>query len=218
LFRPFRARVSVWVPLTQAVGLGFVKSPLWGSPAHPLPPRRGKTDYARRRVKTVFSFSRRWTATGVLISPSTDGRAGVPHVLLVVGMRGHFPRGPAANKEYSFILLHPSADKRSGGVSGALRGGGKIKSGVRKIKSGVRGPESGVNTSSGCAARSPLVTSPSSLRFRLRTSDLGLRTLLRVVFLRVRLPVRVSARGKATRERTTRARVMRCPLSPNGAK
>ena len=35
LFRPFRARVSVWVPLTQAVGLGFVVSPLWGSPAGP---------------------------------------------------------------------------------------------------------------------------------------------------------------------------------------
>jgi DNA-binding XRE family transcriptional regulator len=34
LFRPFRARVSVGVPLTQAVGLGFVRSPLWGSPAH----------------------------------------------------------------------------------------------------------------------------------------------------------------------------------------
>jgi hypothetical protein len=38
-------------------------------------------------------------------------------------VRGHFPRGPAANKEYSFILLHTSADQRSGGVSGALRGG-----------------------------------------------------------------------------------------------
>jgi len=36
LFRPFRARVSVWVSLTQAVGLGFVISPLWGSPAHTL--------------------------------------------------------------------------------------------------------------------------------------------------------------------------------------
>ena len=31
MFRPFRARVSVWVPLTQAVGLGFVRSPLCGS-------------------------------------------------------------------------------------------------------------------------------------------------------------------------------------------
>jgi hypothetical protein len=38
-------------------------------------------------------------------------------------MRGHFPSGPAANKEYPVILLHTSADKRSGGVSGALRGG-----------------------------------------------------------------------------------------------
>jgi hypothetical protein len=38
-------------------------------------------------------------------------------------VRGLFPRGPAANKEYSFILLHTSADQRSGGVSGALRGG-----------------------------------------------------------------------------------------------
>ena len=28
--RPFRARVD-GVPLTQAVGLGFVRSPLWGS-------------------------------------------------------------------------------------------------------------------------------------------------------------------------------------------
>jgi hypothetical protein len=44
--------------------------------------------------------------------------------LAVAGrMRGHFPSGPAANREYSFILLHTSADKRSGGVSGALRGG-----------------------------------------------------------------------------------------------
>jgi hypothetical protein len=31
LFRPFLARVSVWVPPTQTVGLGFVISPLWGS-------------------------------------------------------------------------------------------------------------------------------------------------------------------------------------------
>jgi hypothetical protein len=31
LFRPFRARVSVWVPLTQAFSLGFVISPPWGS-------------------------------------------------------------------------------------------------------------------------------------------------------------------------------------------
>jgi hypothetical protein len=54
-------------------------------------------------------------------SPAVAGSG--PHVLLVVGMRGLFPRGPAANKEYSFILLHTSADKRSGGVSGALRGG-----------------------------------------------------------------------------------------------
>jgi hypothetical protein len=38
-------------------------------------------------------------------------------------MRGHFPSDLAANKEYSFILLHTSADKRSGGVSGAQRGG-----------------------------------------------------------------------------------------------
>jgi hypothetical protein len=28
------ARVSVWVSLTQAAGLGFVSPPLWGSPAH----------------------------------------------------------------------------------------------------------------------------------------------------------------------------------------
>jgi hypothetical protein len=39
------------------------------------------------------------------------------------GATGHFPSGPAAKKEYSFILLRTSADKRSGGVSGALRGG-----------------------------------------------------------------------------------------------
>jgi hypothetical protein len=45
------------------------------------------------------------------------------HVLLVVGMRGALPEGPAAKREYSFILLHTSADKRSGGVSGARRGG-----------------------------------------------------------------------------------------------
>jgi hypothetical protein len=51
LSRPFRARVSVWVPLTQAVGLGFVRSPLRGSPAHTPPLWRGKTEYARRRVK-----------------------------------------------------------------------------------------------------------------------------------------------------------------------
>jgi hypothetical protein len=31
LLRPFRARVSVWIPLTQAFSLGFVRSPLWGS-------------------------------------------------------------------------------------------------------------------------------------------------------------------------------------------
>ena len=31
MFRPFRARESVGVPLTQAVGLGFVRSPRWGS-------------------------------------------------------------------------------------------------------------------------------------------------------------------------------------------
>ena len=36
----------------------FVLSPLWGSPVHLLRRRRGKTDCARRRVKTVFSFSR----------------------------------------------------------------------------------------------------------------------------------------------------------------
>ena len=29
--RPFRARGLMGVPLTQAVGLGFVRSPLWGS-------------------------------------------------------------------------------------------------------------------------------------------------------------------------------------------
>jgi hypothetical protein len=38
-------------------------------------------------------------------------------------MRGHFPSGLDANKQFSFILLPASADKRSGGVSGALRGG-----------------------------------------------------------------------------------------------
>jgi hypothetical protein len=30
------ARVSVWVSLTQAAGLGFVSPPLWGSPARTL--------------------------------------------------------------------------------------------------------------------------------------------------------------------------------------
>ena len=65
-----------------------------------------------RRKETLFSFSegRRWTATGVLTS-----RRGPDE--------GSLPEGPAANKEYSFILLHTSADKRSEGVSGALRGG-----------------------------------------------------------------------------------------------
>jgi len=34
LFRPFRAQGLMGVPLTQAFSLGFVISPLWGSPAH----------------------------------------------------------------------------------------------------------------------------------------------------------------------------------------
>ena len=37
LFRPFRARVSVWVPLTQAFSLGLVRSPLWGSSTKNIP-------------------------------------------------------------------------------------------------------------------------------------------------------------------------------------
>ncbi len=37
--------------------------------------------------------------------------------------RRHFPSRQVANKQLSFILLPASADKRSGGVSGALRGG-----------------------------------------------------------------------------------------------
>ena len=32
-----------WVPLTQAVGLGFVRSPLWGSQARPLGRRMAST-------------------------------------------------------------------------------------------------------------------------------------------------------------------------------
>jgi hypothetical protein len=34
LFRPFRALGVMWILLTQAVSLGFARSPLWGSPAH----------------------------------------------------------------------------------------------------------------------------------------------------------------------------------------
>jgi len=74
-------------------------------------------------------------------------------------IRGHFPSGPAANQECSFILLHNSADKRSEVVSGERRGGGKIKS-------GVRGPESGLGASSGCATRSPLAARNSPLATR----------------------------------------------------
>ena len=77
----------------------------------PSPPRRGKTDYAREARKNCV-FLLREGGPRRAFSPAVAGR-----------MRGLFPSGPAANKEYSFILLHTSADKRSGGVSGALRGG-----------------------------------------------------------------------------------------------
>ena len=40
-----------------AVGLGFVRPPLWRSPAHTSPLRRGKIDFARRRINAVFPFS-----------------------------------------------------------------------------------------------------------------------------------------------------------------
>jgi hypothetical protein len=47
--RPFRARGLMGVPLTQAVGLGFVRSPLWGS--------KTTADFARLGfVRTVFHF------------------------------------------------------------------------------------------------------------------------------------------------------------------
>ena len=46
LFRPYRARGSVWVPLTQGVALGFVISPLWGSKYGQDPDSSGRS-YAR---------------------------------------------------------------------------------------------------------------------------------------------------------------------------
>ena len=98
---------------------GPLISPSWGSTCPPSPRRRGKTDYARRRTKTVFSFSegRRWTATGVLTS-----RRGLDE--------GSLPERPRRQYRNSFILLHTSADKRSGGVSGALRGGQRRETGL----------------------------------------------------------------------------------------
>ena len=148
MFRPFRARGIVLGPVDPGLQPGLRYFAPLGLTCPPSPPRRGKTDYARRRVKTVFPFSRRWTATGVLTSRRGQGaprsacrgdEGSLPArerqmkmFFLLQGekvaegrgrMRGHFPSGLAANKEYSFILLHTSADKRSGRVSGALRGG-----------------------------------------------------------------------------------------------
>ena len=113
MFRPFRARVSVWVLLTQAFSLGFVISPLWGSRAHTLSPaERENRLRAQARRNCVFllpKVDRDWRSHQSVRRRSR--------------MRGHFPSGLATNKQYSFILFHTSADKRSGGVSGALRGG-----------------------------------------------------------------------------------------------
>ena len=85
----------------------------------PKPRLPEKTDYAPRRIKTVFSFSRRWTATRVLTSRRGQG---APRSACR-GDEGSLPEVHAANSEYSFILLLTPADKRSGRVSGALRGG-----------------------------------------------------------------------------------------------
>jgi len=52
---------------------------------------------------------------------------------------GSLPQGPAANKENSFILLHTSADKRSEGVSGVLRGGRQTGYGRWQTGLGTRG-------------------------------------------------------------------------------
>ena len=78
-------------------------------------PRLGR---GRAEFLPPFSQGRRWTATGVLSS-----RRGPDE--------GSLPEWPAANEEYPFILLRTPADKRSGGVSGALRGGPKTESGTR---------------------------------------------------------------------------------------
>ena len=68
----------------------------------------------QRPISPTFSQGRRWTATGVLTSSRGPDE-------------GSLPEAPAANDAYSFILLHPPADKRSGRVSGARRGGQERK-------------------------------------------------------------------------------------------
>jgi len=77
-------------------------------------------------------------------------------------VRGHFSSGPAAYQEYSFILLHTSADNEVGECRGHCEGAGKSS------------PGSGVGTSSGCAARSPLVTYRLSPATHPTVSDFGL--------------------------------------------
>jgi hypothetical protein len=85
-------------------------------------------------------------------------------------MRGHFPCGPVANKEHSFILLHTSADKRNGGVSGALRGGRETGRGARALDSSLATCYSPLDT-----RHSPLSSRPAaSWRERARKSRTGM--------------------------------------------
>jgi hypothetical protein len=172
-------------PADPAVGLGFVRSPLWGSPAHALSPRRAKTDYARRRVKTVFSFSegRRWTATGVLTSRRGPDEGSLPArerqmkmFFLLQGekvaegrgrMRGHFVRRSRVRQNKFKSSQEPPINE-AGECRGHCEG---AKEGKRDAGLGARAVDSPLVT-----CHLPLSSRPAAgSRERVRKSRKGIR-------------------------------------------
>ena len=90
----------------------LVKAP---AASHPLPCGEGNGSCAGA------------DAPDKILLPSPRGEGGPRRAFspAVAGRMRVCPERPAANEEYPFILLRTPADKRSGGVSGALRGGAK---------------------------------------------------------------------------------------------
>jgi len=142
MFRPFRARVSVWVLLTQAFSLGFVISPLWGSRAHTLSPaERENRLRAEARKNCVFLLRGGEGGPRRAFSPAVAGR-----------MRGHFPSGPADNIEI------PSSSSTLPPINEA----GECRGHCEGAKDGKQG--SGLSLST---RHFPLVTCHCLLRVRL---------------------------------------------------
>ncbi len=106
--------------------------------------------------RAAITFTRLDTWPSVRKSRRPQLRRSALHALECGGSTPLFPRDGIVlvEREYSFILLHTSADKRSGGVSGALRGGQGRETGhgARDLDSPLSPRHSPLATSNGLLA------------------------------------------------------------------